>query len=355
MKLRLLVISALCAGAVFGTCAEEPVNGYEKKIVMEELTGTWCGYCPRGIATMEYLHETYGDRFIGISLHGAGTGVEPMIIPGNEYLNSLMSASGASGFPSGIVNRQSCMDPYDAVAYIASHASDRSYQKIDIDEVLYDEPSGEVGVRCAVTNCISVKRLGLSIAIVCIENDVQQEDNPFYAQLTYFHKKYGAFKPKELEEAYPEIYPYLEPYVTGEVEDRFSAGKYTFYVPASVMKYQEVARGIFPDYDGMKCDRDFPANEPQHFTINFTMPEEVLNWKNTEMVALLINSKGEIVNADIFSADGYQMSGLSDVLAEEDADAPEEYYTLQGIRTERPSNGLYIKKKGKKTVKEFFH
>ena len=350
MDFKLFVVSFLCAGAVLGTCAKEPSDGFEKKFVMEESTGTWCGYCPRGIATIEYLKETYGDRFIAISLHGSGSTVDPMAMPDSEYLNYVSSGS----FPGALLNRDALLDPYQAIEYFADRVDDRSDIKIDIDEVLYDEASGEVGVRCAITSCSVIKRQGVSIAIACIENDVQ-DDNPLYAQLTYFHKKYGLYTPKEVKSEYPEIYPYLEPYVTGEVEDRFAAGKYTFYVPASEMKHQEVARGIFPGIKGMDCTQEYPVNQPQHFTVRFTMPDGVMTWQNTAMVALLLkNSTGEILNADIIDAEAYKMSGITDVLAEDDTDAPEEYYTLQGLRIEHPTNGIYIKKKGKKTVKEFF-
>lgn len=40
-----------------------------------------------------------------------------------------------------------------------------------------------------------------------------------------------------------------------------------------------------------------------------------------------------------------------DVIAAEDAEAPAEYYTLQGIRVANPENGLYIKRQGNKVTK----
>lgn len=36
-----------------------------KRPVMEEFTGTWCGYCPRGWVAMKLLNERYPDRFRG--------------------------------------------------------------------------------------------------------------------------------------------------------------------------------------------------------------------------------------------------------------------------------------------------
>lgn len=36
--------------------------GYERKVVVEELTGTACGWCPRGLVGMKMLRDLYGDR-----------------------------------------------------------------------------------------------------------------------------------------------------------------------------------------------------------------------------------------------------------------------------------------------------
>ena len=37
--------------------------------LMEEYTGTWCGWCPRGMAAMEAMAELYGDDFVGVAYH----------------------------------------------------------------------------------------------------------------------------------------------------------------------------------------------------------------------------------------------------------------------------------------------
>lgn len=39
-------------------------------VAVEEFTGTQCGYCPRGIAGMEKLRRKYGDKFVGLAVHG---------------------------------------------------------------------------------------------------------------------------------------------------------------------------------------------------------------------------------------------------------------------------------------------
>jgi hypothetical protein len=40
-----------------------------KKVMAEEATGTWCGWCVRGICFMDYMAETYPETWIGIAVH----------------------------------------------------------------------------------------------------------------------------------------------------------------------------------------------------------------------------------------------------------------------------------------------
>lgn len=60
-----------------------------KKVMAEEATGTWCGWCPRGTCYMNYMSETYPDTWIGIAVHNGDPMVDaaynaaiPQIIPG---------------------------------------------------------------------------------------------------------------------------------------------------------------------------------------------------------------------------------------------------------------------------------
>lgn len=65
-----------------------------KAVVIEEGTGTWCGWCPRGAVAMDYMATNYTD-FIGIAVHNG----DPMTV--TEYDNG----AGISGFPGGNFER----------------------------------------------------------------------------------------------------------------------------------------------------------------------------------------------------------------------------------------------------------
>lgn len=75
-----------------------------RRAIMEEFTGTGCGYCPRGIAGMKLMREVYGDRFIGIALHWYNSN-DPM------YNKNYASLS-FGGAPSCRIDRGNETDPY---------------------------------------------------------------------------------------------------------------------------------------------------------------------------------------------------------------------------------------------------
>ncbi len=75
------------------------VTGYtpaqHKRVVVEEGTGTWCGWCPRGTIFMDLMAATYEDLFIPIAVHNG----DPMTVV--EYDDNL----GISAFPNMVIMR----------------------------------------------------------------------------------------------------------------------------------------------------------------------------------------------------------------------------------------------------------
>lgn len=83
--------------------ASNPVGdvptGFTKKVVLEEFTGEWCGWCPEGAKIMNDLTAQYPSTFVGVAVHDG----DPMEIASiNSYLKTL---TGVSGYPNGSVDR----------------------------------------------------------------------------------------------------------------------------------------------------------------------------------------------------------------------------------------------------------
>lgn len=69
--------------------------------LMEEYTGTWCGFCPRGFIALEYMAERHPDIFVGVSYHN-----------GDVMECVTQFPSDVSGLPMGYVDRIGAVDPY---------------------------------------------------------------------------------------------------------------------------------------------------------------------------------------------------------------------------------------------------
>lgn len=84
----------------------------ERIPLMEEYTGTWCGWCPRGIVGMERMTEAYPEKFVYAAYH---RDKDPM-----NTVDEL--ATPYAGAPSGYLDRVMAVDPYNGLSetYVAS-------------------------------------------------------------------------------------------------------------------------------------------------------------------------------------------------------------------------------------------
>lgn len=87
------------SGTILPTTHKVVTKIVTRKTVVEEYTGTQCGYCPRGWAGMEYMKENK-ENFIGIAFHQYPypyqTSGDPMFLA-NYYSASSLGISGAPG------------------------------------------------------------------------------------------------------------------------------------------------------------------------------------------------------------------------------------------------------------------
>ncbi len=88
---RITLIFAALAGSILAD-AQAP-----RRVILEDFTGTWCGYCPRGKTVMEDCLNTY-PNVIGMTVHN-GDGLA------NAYSNAIDAGLGVTGYPGGAVDR----------------------------------------------------------------------------------------------------------------------------------------------------------------------------------------------------------------------------------------------------------
>lgn len=75
-----------------------PPASFTKKVLIEEFTGAWCGYCPDGATRISDLEEANTGKIVAVAVH-EGDGMET-----SQY-STLDSEFNNTGFPSGMVDR----------------------------------------------------------------------------------------------------------------------------------------------------------------------------------------------------------------------------------------------------------
>ena len=72
-------------------------DSFTKKVLIEEFTGAWCGYCPSGAEIIELLMEE-NENILGVAIHSG----DAMETPQAYFLETTYQNM---GFPSGMVDR----------------------------------------------------------------------------------------------------------------------------------------------------------------------------------------------------------------------------------------------------------
>ena len=158
-----------------------------RRAVMEEFTGTGCGYCPRGMKAMEMLRETYGDDFIGIGIHQYNTD-DAMYFP-NYFRHGMNAAPGAR------LNRATeRIDPkygtdgtrFGIANEIGKIMADPAVADLQVSGTWNDD-STEIKAQVVITPSISVKNYEIAYAVVADdligEGRAWQQHN-YYCNLT---------------------------------------------------------------------------------------------------------------------------------------------------------------------------
>ena len=240
---------------------------YPKNVVYEEGTGTWCGWCVRGIVGLKNMAHYHGDHFIGIAVHNG----DPMVV--TEYDTNL----GIHSFPGGHINRKSNdVDPdYSSLetAYLAE-LNELPVAKIEITNKTWDAATRELTVEVTSTFALDIPSANYNASLIIVENGVTGTSNG-YAQHNYYS---GAYDLTDWEGTNYRNLP--DP------------------IPATDMVYDHVGRALVGGFDGVAGS--IPAavtyNTPYTYTFTHTLPASQ-NENGIDLVAIILdNNTGEIIN-----------------------------------------------------------
>ena len=243
-----------------------------KMVVGEELTGTWCGWCPRGAVALDYMSKKYPGYFQGIAVHGG----DPM--QNDDYLNgikaTMKSITGENpGYPNLASMRSAVMDPASV--------------EISFLERIQEEPAATLLTGAVYDE--NTKKLSLSVSTSFMQNDANQ----YKVAVVVIENGLTGTGSKWAQANYYSHQSQNRPLVGAGHDWQAEPNP----VPASKMVYNHVGRTVLGGYSGIKLNDSHSAEDVDIKNFNYTIPEN-FNTENIEFVALLLNPDGSINNAN---------------------------------------------------------
>lgn len=145
----------------YATLPRVTVNKVPKRrVVVEDYTAMWCGYCPRGIALVENLANTYADDFIGIVIHSS----DPLRCQDYDA-----KAYEDRSRPSLWMNRNRKLAYYIAREEFESERSAGADMDVDVTAV-WDELKNNITVTPSVTFCVNKEEAPYGFTYVLTED-----------------------------------------------------------------------------------------------------------------------------------------------------------------------------------------
>ena len=237
-----------------------------KAVVIEEGTGTWCGWCPRGAVAMDYMIETCPTNFIGVAVHNGN----PMTV--QEYDGNM----NLPGYPSANVDR----------AILGASVSQGLFEQYYNERVALGVPANvsvtasgsgaNVTIDASASFYTPVASANFRLAVVITEDGVTGTGSG-YNQANYYsgggQGNMGGY------ESLPDP------------------------VPAADMVYDHVGRALLGGFNGQPGSVPGSITDGQvaSYSFNYSVPSSS-DRDNMHAVVMLINSTtGEIVNASQIS------------------------------------------------------
>lgn len=267
---------------------------YQGVAVIEELTGTWCGYCVYGVGIMNYLQDTYdgsGDgRALGFAVHCSSSSPDPMQVDDIKVpTTALATKLKYPGFPYMIINRSFGCHPLNALDFCKEVVDMKSYAKVEISNVDFNPATSAVKVDYNAYLSFSADNPSINALAYVTQNNMTGAGSK-WKQLNYLYEYTDEDIVKEMGEA---LVPYFKPYINKD-ENKLT------------LEFPDVSRAIYPSFDGERIEGEWIAGSAKEGSFEFTMPATVTDWENSMISIILTNAgTGEIIAGDRMGAADY--------------------------------------------------
>jgi len=290
----------------------------KKRPLMEEYTGTWCGYCPRGYVGLEKMAELYPEDFIALSYHNA----DPMEVT-EEF------PSDVQGFPAAYLDRKMKVDAYYGLEQDGFGIDKAWLQRCqefgvaDIDvEASWSEDLKTINVKSTTKFARSEEGANYAICYAVVADGLKGtgdgwEQSNYYAgeaPMTYM--------------------------------DRFTSGE--SYV--SGLTFNDVFVGSTP-YEGVANSLPVNITEGETYThecqlsaaamLNTSGQPVIQDKSKVKVVAILVDVFGTVYNANRCQV--ITPAAISELTGDASRIVKTEYYDMAGRKVLVPEGGIYVK------------
>lgn len=180
-------------------------ESYPRRMVMEEATATWCGWCPQGIVAIDGLKRDFPDNFLAIAIHGNGDKMAYV----DEYGLQVNS------YPSAFLNRQSTSVSYSWLKRQIEKAGLTTDKMVRIDSVTYVEADEAYKVYTTTRVANAMANAQLRLVYVVTEDSVgpYKQTNNFAGE----SDEMGGFEnlPTKVEMLYSDVARFIYPSCDG--------------------------------------------------------------------------------------------------------------------------------------------
>ena len=296
-----------------------------KRTLLEEYTGTWCGWCTRGLVALELLKKNHADDYVTISYHNS----DPMEIMSSSYFPSPVS-----GFPNAWIDRGMSVDPYGGEPYDDSHFStldilqwrNAMFANADIElQACLSEDEDEVNVTATVTFPYTDDKANFALEYVLVEDGMTGPEGTEWDQQNYYAGETAVSN--DLKGIAAE-----EPTIKGMVFND---------VAVAVSEIGGISESI-----PQSVKADMPVEHTYTFYTDYcynTAFEPIIQDKHQlYVVAMLIDlNDGIVANAVKVKVDDASIVGIHTAETKQTAQTAVAY-NLQGQRLNRPQKGINI-------------
>ncbi len=257
-----------------------------KKILVEEATGTWCGWCPRGAVYMDSLAHTYSSAFTLVAVHNN----DPMTVTAYDAFMGTALTAFKTGYPSVYVDRREMLDPSELLDVYNNEKDYFGFATMTVADM--NAPGFGLSVKVSVKPALDLTG-DYRLALLLTEDEVQGNSSDTKWDQHNYYSSTQANLP-----------------LVGAGHNWQTSGS---TIAGEDMRYQFVGRAILPSAAGApgSLPATMTAGTTYDYTFNTTVPQPYFR-QNMHVSALLIrNADGAVLN----SAEMTMPLGISNIAA----------------------------------------